>query len=262
MKRIGLFIAAFTCLALVGVFSDQPSGSGIEVLEREIAKLREDIQREHEWTAGKIDQLIDIIEGVHSISKSPNYPLPVTHVDLPANRIFIEEQTPLNGNAITLIVNHIKRESNASERVIRELIVTYDTEARREGINVYLAIAQMLHTTDYLNNQGIRDTTYNYAGFNVDGTQVRSWESGTRGRFSSRTLGVRAHIQHLKFYSNGRLNNPSNRVDPRWDKVSAPGRINSLRELAATWAPYNPRYGDNIKNIYNYLKFAVSRLDA
>jgi len=88
------------------------------------------------------------------------------------------------------------------------IINEYFKEAGYEGVNIDLAIAQMLHATDYFRNRE-RMATRNYGG--LSGASFQDW-----------TIGVRAHIQHLKAYAHQRPNREL--VDPRfslaWERGS------------------------------------------
>jgi hypothetical protein len=93
-----------------------------------------------------------------------------------------------------------KRNSALSNSEI-VIINEYFNEARYEGVNVDLAIAQMLHATDYFRNRE-RMANCNYGG--LSGASFQNW-----------TIGVRAHIQHLKAYANQKPNR-GEIVDPRF----------------------------------------------
>ncbi|MDR1836900.1 MAG: glucosaminidase domain-containing protein [Treponema sp.] len=139
-----------------------------------------------------------------------------------------------------------------NSRDIGLLIDIYFQEARNEGINRDIAIAQMLYATDFLRN---RMATRNYAGFIIDGSRLngRPWN----GRFDDMRTGVKAHIQHLKGYVS--RERPSGQiVDPRYQILVDLGYLGSVRtfdQLCRRWSE-NPEYGNRINRIlsdlYNY----------
>jgi hypothetical protein len=132
-----------------------------------------------------------------------------------------------------------------SSRDIGLLIDIYFREARDEGINHDIAIAQMLYATNFLSNQ--RTTTYNYAGLSTEGLR---WD----GRFRDMTTGVRAHIQHLKGYAS--TSRPRGQlVDPRYQilvDLGYRGKGTTFRLLCGYWS-VNPDYRNEIEWILNGL---------
>jgi hypothetical protein len=108
---------------------------------------------------------------------------------------------------------------------IAEVVKTYFFEAAFEGINHDIAIAQMLYATDYLKNVQ-RTAVHNYSGMlNVS--------------FCDMTTGIRAHIQHLKFYAVGSLLDNRRNVDPRYPILKANcylGTVTSLEGLCMRWS--------------------------
>jgi hypothetical protein len=131
------------------------------------------------------------------------------------------------------------------------IIDTYIREADIEGVNFDIAIAQMLYWTSFLTNQ-TRMGTKNYAGF--------SSTPGWSGRFNSISDGVRAHIQHLKFYASPGYR-PANIIDPRYSVLVNKGyigRIQTFGQLYRCWSE-NRYYGQNIENIlddlYRYSRY-------
>jgi len=129
-----------------------------------------------------------------------------------------------------------KRNSALSNTEI-VIINEYFNEARYEGVNVDLAIAQMLYATDYFRNRE-RMATCNYGG--LSGASFQNW-----------TIGVRAHIQHLKAYGRQRPNREL--VDPRfsfaWDRGS-PGI--TFDQVYPIWSQ-KPNYRQNIEEILRNL---------
>jgi hypothetical protein len=131
---------------------------------------------------------------------------------------------------------------------IEEVVDTYLIEAKFECINHDIAIAQMLYATDFLNNEQ-RKEIYNYSGLlNVS--------------FCNMTTGIRAHIQHLKFYAIGNLVDNRRNVDPRYPILRANGylgKVKSLEDLCRRWSE-TPGYLSNIRSMLVEMNhFAVYR---
>lgn len=114
----------------------------------------------------------------------------------------------------------------------------YEEEAAAEGVNPDLAFAQMLLETSYLRFGGqVQPGQNNFAG-------IGALDGGAEGLvFSSPRLGVRAQIQHLKYYATAEplVNAP---VNPRLGYVkraSAP----TAWQLSKAWAS-DPEYGKKL----------------
>jgi hypothetical protein len=120
---------------------------------------------------------------------------------------------------------------------IANVVETYFAEAKFERINHDIAIAQMLYATDYLNNVQ-RTTVNNYSGMlNVS--------------FCDMLTGIRAHIQHLKFYAVGSLVDNRRNVDPRYSVLKANqylGTVTTLEDLCGKWSE-SPMYLSNIRSM-------------
>jgi len=119
---------------------------------------------------------------------------------------------------------------------IVDVVKTYFCEAEFERINHDIAIAQMLYATDYLKNVQ-RTAVYNYSGmFNES--------------FCNMTTGIRAHIQHLKFYATGALVDNRRNVDPRYSVLRANqylGTVTTLEDLCRRWSE-SPGYLAGIRS--------------
>jgi len=124
----------------------------------------------------------------------------------------------------------------ASRWYIVEVVKTYFCEAAFECINHDIAIAQMLYATDYLKNVQ-RTAVHNYSGMlNVS--------------FSNMTTGIRAHIQHLKFYAAGSLVDNRRNVDPRYPVLKANcylGTVRTLEDLCWRWSE-SPWYLSGVRS--------------
>jgi hypothetical protein len=122
--------------------------------------------------------------------------------------------------------------SRSQSPLAEQLVNIYFDEAYYEGVNPDIAIAQMLYATNFLSNQ--RMATRNYAGLGTNGT---SWN----GSFSTMTIGVRAHIQHLKSYARPPVRRDRN-VDPRYPilaRLNFLGTVSTFDQLYVKWSPYN-----------------------
>jgi len=156
----------------------------------------------------------------------------------------IDGQSYVNRDGITAYV--IFQNSSVNRETLNRLINTYIFEAGYEGINLDIAIAQMLYATDFLRNRQ-RMTTYNYAALSA--------APGWNGRFSNMTEGVRAHIQHLKGYAS--TQRPKTRiVDPRYQilaDLGYQGRMRTFDQLFRVWSESPASYGNRINEILNGL---------
>jgi len=136
------------------------------------------------------------------------------------------------------VIAYAKRRNPSLSNSNIVIVNEYFKEAIYEGVNVDLAIAQMLYATDYFRNRE-RIANCNYGG--LSGASFQNW-----------TMGVRAHIQHLKAYARQRPNREL--VDPRfslaWERGS-PGI--TFEQVYPIWAPQNPSYGRIIEEILRNL---------
>jgi len=144
------------------------------------------------------------------------------------------------------IIKYVERQNpNVVSATLSDLIRIYEEEAKIEGINFDIAIAQMLHATNYLRN---RMTTRNYAGLSTDGVPW-NWD----GTFPVMRTGVKAHIHHLKGYVS--TDRPVGCVDPRYEILAEKGfwgQVKTFDELFKAWSQ-NPAYGNEINRILNSL---------
>ena len=119
----------------------------------------------------------------------------------------------------------------------------YQEEAQAEGVNPDVAFAQMLLETHDLRFGGqVLASQNNFAG-------IGALDGGNRGlSFLSPREGVRAQIQHLKYYA-GKAPLVHAPVNPRlvWIRRScAP----TIWQLAGTWAS-DPEYGYKLNDLLN-----------
>lgn len=149
---------------------------------------------------------------------------------------------PIMGSGETsfaLFYAHVASKNPAAdEYYMRRLFDAYESECTAEGVNPVVALAQMVHETDYLMFTGsVRPTQYNFAGLGSTGDGTPGLSFGTLDR------GVRAHVQHLKAYGSSA---PLTRdlVDPRFRYVTR-GSARSVMELSGRWAT-DPDYGEKV----------------
>lgn len=117
----------------------------------------------------------------------------------------------------------------------------YDEEAEAEGVNPDLAFVQMLLETSFLRFGGqVRSGQNNFSGLGaVDG--------GERGlSFPSPRVGVRAQVQHLKYYATN-LPLAGASVNPRLALVRR-GSATTAWDLAQSWAS-DPEYGRKLMGL-------------
>ncbi|MFW5743058.1 MAG: glucosaminidase domain-containing protein [Spirochaetota bacterium] len=124
------------------------------------------------------------------------------------------------------------------EIYLRTLYRHYLELCRLEGVNMAVAIAQMIHETDYLRFTGaVRAVQYNYAGLGATG-------GGNPGlSFADMRSGVAAHVQHIKAYANDEPLE-TRLVDPRFHLVRR-GSAPTVRTLTGQWAT-DPEYDEKL----------------
>jgi hypothetical protein len=134
------------------------------------------------------------------------------------------------------VKEYVRTKKNMTNRDIA-IIDKYFEEARFEGVNVDIAIAQMLYWTNNMRNNE-RVLSRNYGGLSP--LPQRNFY----GSFTSMTEGVRAHIQHLKGYANVAPNQKI--VDPRYYLAVERG-FNGITfdQVYRNWSA-NSRYGQEI----------------
>ena len=185
----------------------------------------------------------------------PVLPLPISTLLIPIPRAPTPAAIPSyiigEGTLTTKVVVDYIRRNNPGARNVEALVDTYISEAKLETINWDIAIAQMCYATDYLRNQQLINTR-NYAGFaDTNGVPVRY------DFINYVDYGVRAHIQHLAWYANGKLKGTTN-VDKRYNVLAASGllgKVQTLDDLFQYWAvPTRVQaYGAGINSILNDL---------
>lgn len=127
----------------------------------------------------------------------------------------------------------------------------YIEEAAAEGINSDVAFAQMCLETGFLRFGGlVQPEFHNYCG-------LGAMDADHPGEvFPDEQTGVRAHIQHLQAYATKeetQLNKEL--VDPRYNWVHKTKYIETIYQLAGTWAT-DPQYGQKLEsNLVNMENF-------
>ena len=150
----------------------------------------------------------------------------------------------LNPQRVIVYANKKNRAlSNSDKNIINE----YFKEASYEGVNVDIAIAQVLYWTDCFKKRE-RVATNNFCGL----SRIDGWN----GRFPYKMRdgmieGVRAHIQHLKAYA--KETPKQTIVDPRF-KLAFDRGIRGIKfdQVYRIWSE-DPRYGQRIENILREL---------
>jgi hypothetical protein len=117
----------------------------------------------------------------------------------------------------------------------------YDEEGTFEGVNPDLAFAQMLLETSFLKFGGqVRSGQNNFAG-------LGALDGGDKGLvFASPRLGIRAQIQHLKYYATTLPLN-GEPINPRLGYVKRASAVNAW-QLGGTWAT-DPDYGNKLVDL-------------
>lgn len=154
----------------------------------------------------------------------------------------IMDQGQLTADQLTAYF--LSRNSNADPEYIRQFAQYYIYEAATEGVNSDLAFAQMCLETGFLRFGGlVQPEFHNYCGLGA----MDAEHPGEQ--FPDEQTGIRAHIQHLQAYGtkeetqlNGEL------VDPRYNWVHKTKYIETMYELAGTWA-MDPQYGQKLETI-------------
>lgn len=127
----------------------------------------------------------------------------------------------------------------------------YDEEARYEGVNPDVAFAQMLLETSFLRFGGqVSVGQNNFAG-------LGALDGGHKGLvFASPRLGIRAQIQHLKYYATN-LPLEGKPINPRLSyikRASAP----TVHQLSLSWAS-DPEYGNKLMALLQRMEAHVDR---
>ena len=147
-------------------------------------------------------------------------------------------------NAEQLTEYFMSRNAQANRAHIKKFAQYYIDEAAAEGVNSDVAFAQMCLETGYLRFGGlVQPEFHNYCGLGA----MDAEHPGEQ--FETEELGVRAHIQHLQAYGTTEEQKlVKELVDPRYNWVHKTKYIETIYELAGTWAT-DPLYGQKIESI-------------
>jgi len=139
----------------------------------------------------------------------------------------------------------IKNNSSLDLTTVLNIAKLYIEESEKEGINHDIAFCQMCLETGFLKFGGIVNIQQNnFCGLGATGIS----EKGEV--FSSKRIGVRAHVQHLKAYASlEKLNNRI--VDNRFRFVKR-GIAPTIDKLTGNWA-LDPKYDVKIRFLLNRL---------
>ena len=145
----------------------------------------------------------------------------------------------------------ISRNSEADRAHTIQFAQYYIDEAAAEGINSDVAFAQMCLETGFLRFGGlVQPEFHNYCG-------LGAMDAEHPGEiFETEELGVRAHIQHLQAYATTEdVTLHKELVDPRYNWVHKTKYIETIYQLAGTWAT-DPQYGQKLEsNLVNMENF-------
>ena len=145
----------------------------------------------------------------------------------------------------------LSRNPEADREHIIQFAQYYVDEAAAEGINSDVAFAQMCLETGFLRFGGlVQPEFHNYCG-------LGAMDAEHPGEvFETEELGVRAHIQHLQAYATTPdIELHKELVDPRYNWVHKTKFIETIYQLAGTWAT-DPMYGQKLEaNLVNMENF-------
>ena len=145
----------------------------------------------------------------------------------------------------------MSRNSNEDRAHILQFAQYYIDEAAAEGINSDVAFAQMCLETGFLRFGGlVQPEFHNYCGLGA----MDAEHPGEQ--FPDELTGVRAHIQHLQAYATTEdVKLVKELVDPRYNWVHKTKYIETIYQLAGTWAT-DPQYGQKLEaNLVNMENF-------
>lgn len=145
----------------------------------------------------------------------------------------------------------LSRNTEADREHIIHLAQYYIDEAAAEGINSDVAFAQMCLETGFLRFGGlVQPEFHNYCG-------LGAMDADHPGEvFPDEQTGIRAHIQHLQAYATTEeVTLHKELVDPRYNWVHKTKFIETIYQLAGTWAT-DPQYGQKLEaNLVNMENF-------
>ena len=145
----------------------------------------------------------------------------------------------------------VSRNAEADRAYILQFAQYYIEEAAAEGINSDVAFAQMCLETGFLRFGGlVQPEFHNYCGLGA----MDAEHPGVQ--FPDEQTGIRAHIQHLQAYATTEdVKLVKELVDPRYNWVHKTKYIETIYQLAGTWAT-DPQYGEKLEaNLVNMENF-------
>ena len=145
----------------------------------------------------------------------------------------------------------VSRNTEADRAYILQFAQYYIEEAAAEGINSDVAFAQMCLETGFLRFGGlVQPEFHNYCGLGA----MDAEHPGEQ--FPDEQTGIRAHIQHLQAYATTEdVKLVKELVDPRYNWVHKTKYIETIYQLAGTWAT-DPQYGEKLEaNLVNMENF-------
>jgi len=152
------------------------------------------------------------------------------------------------------ILGYIKsKNTSISSGMIETIVNTYIDEAGKENVNLDIAIAQMCEGTNFLNNLSSLSTN-NYGDLHdIKNTKLKA-------SFPSMLLGIKVHIQQLKYYANpAGLTYPA-ADQPRLRRIEKNrGKYPTLDQLFSVWvskdhAAYRNSINSILNEMYNFQK--------
>jgi len=265
MKKIVLLIAFLVFFISYQGFAspsqDKELPKKIEKLEEENKELRGEINtiktdiNSMKSDVRSINDSIARIESQNNKQQEQNTIAPKAEQENPENTGNIVNPAPSNNtvtNSRTVIgtgsltpekvIAYARRKNPALKQSDELVIRKYFEEASAEGVNVDLAIAQMLYWTV---NMTKRVSTNNFGGLSKIGN--------FNGSFNDVTTGVRAHIQHLKAYAK---ETPKQKpiVDPRYYIALERGSKGITFDQAYRIWSEKSIYGEKVETILRNLR--------
>lgn len=198
----------------------------------------------------KIFLLITVIAAFFITScKTTNLPLspsPITEPEVKEYHSIISRKLLGTGllTPAQLTKFFLSQNQDADPLEILNFACDYIAEANAENINSDVAFAQMCLETGYLRfGNLVTPEMHNYCGLGAMDAEHPGCE------FPTRTLGIRAHIQHLQAYATtAEIELNQELIDPRYSWVHKTKYTEDINGLSGTWAT-DPHYAEKIEKI-------------
>lgn len=246
MKKTALiltFLVCFISLSCQGLkgsdkFKNTPKSevNNNSTVEGDIKRINEEIDKINEILKNIKDNQVAVNQGDNSADKSSSQITEDKNSDINNSSINSSKSIIGTGSlAPKNVIAYARKKNNALNSNDEAIINKYFEEAKDEGVNVDIAIAQMLYNTNYLKQH---KSNHNYGGLKDC-------------RFPNMTIGVRAHIQHLLAYA--KQTPKKTTVDPRFEIAFQRG-ISGIKfeQVYSIWSDY-PDYGQKIEEILRNL---------